>query len=190
MSLHIALDVDGVLANFVDAFLPHVSEALGRPVSVEHITEYSIEKSLGMSPELWVGLWERLEDHMYDVAEPYAGISTGLAALGTLGRLSIQTGRPDKAEAATRSWLAKHVPQITEVSFRSTRPKFTFEDAVDYFIDDSLEVVLAAGSGTPILLDRPWNRRQAPAAVQRVKTLLEAASFIAADARVATLRNN
>jgi uncharacterized HAD superfamily protein len=181
MSLHIALDIDGVLANFVDALLPHVSEVLGREVLAEHITEYSIVGSVGMPIEVWAELWERLEDRMYHEAQPYPGVVEGLTELSALGRLSIQTSRPDKAEPATRVWLAKHLPHAFDVSFRSGRPKFVAVDEVDYFIDDSLDVVLAAERGTPIIVDRPWNRRDAPAHVRRVATLTEAAAVIEAD---------
>lgn len=180
--LHIVLDIDGVLADFAGGMLPHLSAALGREVHEEHITEYYFERALGITPEVWAALWERHEHRLYAEALPYPGVEEGLRALSSLGRLSIQTGRPATSEAATRSWLAAHLPLPLDLAFRAGS-KYTAADAVDYFIEDNLADVLGATAGQALLMDRPWNQSGAPAGIRRVRSLLDAAAIIETDQR-------
>ena len=181
--LHIAIDIDGVLADFVGGLLPHLSAALGREVREEHITEDYIDRALSMTPQEWADVWSRHEHRLYAEALPYADVHEGLATLSTLGRLTIQTGRPDGAAAATREWIAMHFDMPFDIHFRSGMPKYTEADRVDYFIEDHLNTALAAERGRGILIDRPWNRTGAPAHIQRMSTLIEAAAAIEADVR-------
>ena len=181
--LHIALDIDGVLADFVGGLLPHLTAALGREVREEDITEYYIERSLRMTPEQWSDIWSRHEHRLYAEALPYAGVREGVAALASLGQLTIQTGRPERSQAATRAWIQTHLQMPFDVHFRSGTLKYTEADQVDYFIEDHAETIASAKSGRGIVIDRPWNRTGVPAHVQRVSTLVEAAAVIQADVR-------
>ncbi len=179
---HIALDIDGVLADFAGGFLPHLSRALGREVREEHITTYSFEEALHIPREVWAPIWDEFQHRVYREALPYAGVVDGFEALRDLGRLTIQTARPDGAAEATIAWVERHVGTV-EVQFRHGLGKYRHADAVDWFIEDSLDEVLRAEAGTPVLVDRPWNRLGAPDGIARVRTLLEAARHIEAHVR-------
>ena len=154
---------------------------LGRELRVEDITEYYIEHEFSLPPEIWTPLWEAHEHRLYAEALPYPGVSEGFAALADIGRLVIQTGRPDTSAEATRAWVATHLSVPIEIHFRSGRAKYTTEDGVDYFIEDHLPTLLTAAHGYGVLVDRPWNRRGAPVHTPRVTTLLEAARLIEDD---------
>ena len=95
---------------------------------------------------------------------------------------SIQTARPDRATEATLAWVERHLGPI-EVHFRHGVGKYRYDDAVDWFIEDSLDEVARAEAGIPILVDRAWNRIGAPTGIARVRTLLEAARHIEARLR-------
>lgn len=179
---HIVLDIDGVLADFAGGFLPHLSRALGRDVLEEHITVYSFEDALSVPRDVWLPVWELHQHRVYREALPYPGIAEGLEALRDLGQLTIQTARPEAAAEATIAWVERHVGSI-EVQFRAGSGKYRVADAVDYFVEDSLEEVLRAEAGVPVLIDRPWNRADAPAGIARVRSLLEAAQHIDAALR-------
>lgn len=179
---HIALDIDGVLADFTGGFLPHLSRALGREVREEHITTYSFEEALRIPREVWSPLWAQFQHRVYHEALPYDGVVEGVAALRDLGRLTIQTARPDRATEATLAWVERHLGPI-EVHFRHGVGKYRYDDAVDWFIEDSLDEVARAEAGIPILVDRAWNRIGAPTGIARVRTLLEAARHIEARLR-------
>ena len=179
---HIALDIDGVLADFAGGFLPHLSRALGREVREEHITTYSFEEALRIPREVWAPIWAAHQHRVYLEALPYDGVVEGFAALRDLGRVTIQTARPDQATEATIAWVERHFGPV-EVQFRHGLGKYRHADAVDWFIEDSLDEVLGAEAGVPILVDRAWNRLGAPAGIARVRTLIEAARHIEAQLR-------
>lgn len=179
---HIALDIDGVLADFAGGFLPHLSRALGREVREEHITTYSFEEALRIPREVWAPIWDEFQHRVYHEALPYAGVVEGFEALRDLGRLTIQTARPDRAAEATIAWLERHLGPV-EVQFRRGLGKYRHADAVDWFIEDSLEEIARAEAGVPILIDRAWNRLGAPAGIARVRTLIEAARHIEVELR-------
>lgn len=181
--LHIALDIDGVLADFTGGFLPHLSAALGREILEDHITEYSFETSLAIPPHIWTPLWATHQHRVYADAEPYAGVIEGFEALRALGDLTIQTARPSAAADETLAWVERHLGGAVEVHFRADTGKYRLADAVDYFIEDSLHEVLRAEAGRPVVVDRPWNRVGAPEGVIRVRTLIEAAERIEAEQR-------
>lgn len=181
MKPHIVLDIDGVLADFVGGLCPVVSDALGREVLEEHITEYYVTDALQIEPAIWAALWEAHEHRLYAESLPYPGIHEGLKALASLGRLSIHTGRPPQAEAATREWIVRHLDLPVDVRFLSGAAKYTSAHHVDYFVDDYLEDIVAASAGHGFIMDRPWNRTGAPATVRRVSSLLEVARHIEAD---------
>ena len=94
---HIALDIDGVLADFTGGFLPHLSRALGREVREEHITTYSFEEALRIRPdyaEAHNGLGSAL-DEQGKFAEAIAHFASDAA--------STTTGAPWAAAAAQRA---------------------------------------------------------------------------------------
>lgn len=181
---HIAIDIDGVLADYVGGLLPVVSVALGRELREEQITTYLFEHAFSITPEVWAALWAEHEHRLYAEALPYDGVREALLSLHSIARLTIQTGRPTSAHEATRTWFHTHFDLDLPLEFRPDRPKYAAEDGVDYFIDDHGETLARATStGRGFVVDRPWNRLGVPEHVVRVGSFAEAAGIIEAELR-------
>lgn len=178
--IRIGIDIDGVLADLVAAFLPHLSEAVGRTVTEADIDQYHMGRAVGLPDAEFLELWGAVEHSLYERALPYEGAPAGLRELAELGTISIQTSRPLSASQTTQDWVRTHLGPEFTVSHREAKTKFAVADGLHAFIDDHLDVIRErhGGHAIPVLLDRPWNQVEVPAGVVRSSDLSDAANRI------------
>lgn len=166
----IALDIDGVIVDLVQAMLPLLSDACGRPVRHEDITQYDIGKSLHIE-HLMNNIWKRVhDDNLWLSAPPISGALNGLKQLGDY-RLVFVTGRPEETTRGfTERWLDANKIQYEQLYFASGSKQVSDLDCIA-FIDDHLDHIReAAEAGVRTLLfNQPWNQTfQLPANCRRV----------------------
>ena len=156
--MRIALDVDGVLADVMRAWIEHGGPARAG-FRMEDARDWDFWKDLGMTKsEFYSGLNGRWEDwRTVPPTEEGLGPSTG--ELAGLGYVDIVTARDPSTDRYVRDWLAHHGIRYGEyVSVASGLMKADL--GYDVYIDDSplnAERIRETG-GRAIVYDQPWNR--------------------------------
>lgn len=167
----VAFDIDGVIADTMQLFIEIAREDYGIDgISVEHITEYSLERCLGIEPPVIREILLRIMDG--DFLQPLNPMDGAAEVLGSLigyrRPLLFVTARP--TAAAILGWIERILKLSADrVQVIATG---TFEDKTDvllrngirHFVEDRLETcfqVKAAGI-EPVVYRQPWNRQRHP----------------------------
>jgi 5'(3')-deoxyribonucleotidase len=161
--LHIALDLDDVVLDFVAGILETVNRDYDANVQPSEITDWNfgqfIDEIIGKP---W---FEWLEEHAWlwgEKFKPVPGAIGGIEKLRRAGHyIEIVTAKPEWAEDATWLWLAKYKPRVhrlTIVPIDHISNKHEITDA-DVLVDDKWENCREwAADGRPaILYNRPHN---------------------------------
>lgn len=120
--------------------------------------------------------------------KPIAGAQEGVRALAKKFRLVAVTGRNPVAEKITRAWLAKNVPEVTDVYFSDaferrdhSKSGICLKLGARVIVEDNKKyAVECASHGIPaVLLDRPWNQGILPSGVVRVRSWSDVPGIIA-----------
>ena len=172
--MKIGVDIDGVVADFVTAFLPVLKDLVGREIRYEEITHYWFQDVLGYDDETEKRVREEIDRR--DVLRHLSPITGSLETLNRLGRdheVHFVTARPGwKWGDVTRDWLAAEGYRYDSVLFREEK-KAEAGEGFDLFVEDYLENArdLAALGIQVCLYDQPWNQTDAlPDGVVRVRT--------------------
>jgi uncharacterized HAD superfamily protein len=155
-TLNIAVDIDGVLLDFIDQFIPIVKDRLGVTLTHQDIITHDLHLVLGISfKEVWEMVNETLATQMLPVI---AGAQEGMKALGQ-HNITIVTSRPAEHEKRTIENLRRYGFDVNKIYFRRYLKKFTERDGTDVLIEDSLEEALLASEFIPyvLLYRQPWN---------------------------------
>jgi hypothetical protein len=176
----VAVDLDGVVYPFVEAFRAYCAHRLGVP-DLAPATDWDFYREWGIPDDQFV---RYLEDactdfNVFSVLPPEAGTAEGWGSLRDMGvRIHVVTHRPPAGWAQTADWLLRWdlVPDTltftgdkTVVTHHAVGPVAAVEDRVEYHDD-----LVAAGVHT-VLLDRPWN---AGHDAVRVRSLADFATFV------------
>ena len=166
----IGVDIDGVLAEFVQAFAEYYNSKHGTKVSKEHFFSYNFWEVLGGTRESAVReVMQFYETAYFRGIQPIRGSQEGVAALSQ-HQLVVITSRPHVVHDETKKWVERHFPQMfkgiyltnewSEAGKSQMKPDVCLELGVDVMIEDSLEyAVQCAGKGLMVLLlNQPWNR--------------------------------
>ena len=155
--LNIAVDIDGVLLDFIDGFIPVVHERLGVTISHQDIITHDLHLLLGVPfKELWELVNITLATKVFPVIP---GAQEGLKAISH-HNISIVTSRPPEHEQQTRDNLKKYGFTFGDIHFRKYLNKFKEQDGTDILIEDSLEEALLASEHIQhvVLFCQPWNQ--------------------------------
>jgi uncharacterized HAD superfamily protein len=156
-SLQIAVDIDGVLLDFIDGFIPVVRERLGVTISHELILTHDLHLLLGISRE---EMWEIVNETL--ATKVFPAIPGAVEGFGKLDghEITLVTSRPSVHEQRTRDNLSLHGFIVDKIIFRNYLKKFTDSDGTDVLIEDSLEEALLASQyvHNVLLFEQPWNR--------------------------------
>lgn len=164
----VLLDVDGVLANFIEASL-RVLRAVG--VSAEHddVTSWHLEDSLGLTNKQRGWLMEAWSEPGFcSMIPPYAGAREGVDALREVADVYAVTAPMWSSptwQGERTEWLVKHFA-FDRKDVVSTHAKYLV--AGDVLVDDKPETVAKwrqwgritgrGHTGLGVLWDRPYNR--------------------------------
>jgi len=175
----ILVDVDGVIADFVTAYLDTYKE-LGGVVpddfewthwdSMQDLPDAHLTRHVWQDPELFLR------------PEPYPGAIDALKKMDSRYDVRIVTCVPHLHIYARNLWFAQHAPFI----HRKGQLIFTADKSLirgDIFVDDYLPHVYAwlkVNEHTGVIINRPWNKGDGgPEAYTRLDSLTSLAERLA-----------
>lgn len=160
----ILVDADGVLANFAQAVVDMVNEELGTEHQYDHIDQWDMYASMGISKEHGTAFDERIKQNYfcYGLA-PIPGAVEGLAELRKHGDVYCVTAPFDGAY-----WMPERVQWLQDfMGFDRKHVVFTHSKhlvAGEVLIDDKAQNLrdwrAEPHAGVSILFDQPWNRNE------------------------------
>lgn len=162
----LGFDIDGVVADTMEAFIRIAREEHGVTVLPEEITAFQVEDCLDMDPEVVGEIFRYLMEDPLGAGlklMPYAGMV--LKEFAHRAPLTFVTARPLAAPIA--EWLRV---MLGEAVFQQSRLVATGEHddktrhiramGLRYFIDDRAQTCLTLEEAglNPIVFSQPWNR--------------------------------
>jgi uncharacterized HAD superfamily protein len=182
MHMHIGLDLDEVLAGFIDQFVVYYNQRFGTKLRKTDFTEYEMSHTLGRGMEETTEIVYDFYDSLYFLGiPPVYGAINGVARLHDSHQVSVVTGRPAALEMKTRIWLEERfLNGFQHIVFGNhyAREGISIEKSelcrslsINLLVEDSPAYATeCATAGIPVLLmDRPWNRNgPLPSNVTRV----------------------
>lgn len=200
MSLKVALDLDGVLANLHSVLLPHFSAKVGTPLLTSMITQWNwIGKYAGNDAlnEDYFHVWEKFP---VEAIEPYErNITFTTSYLKAIAKdVDVVTAHDENSEKPILKWLEINGLVYNELvlvgdsrklngmsrsvnATSSADRKLSRTKTYDIFIDDNPSLAEKIPKGKTLLLyDQPWNRAvKGTESIIRISSLMDAASMIA-----------
>ena len=167
----IAFDIDGVVADTMEAFLNVAKNDFGIDhLRKDHITSYWLEDCLPIPAETVYAIIDRLvEDPFGTSLMPISGAREALLPLASRFPVTFVTARPSGGPIT--QWLHSILPDIPCDSLNviatgkhALKADVLKELGVSYFVEDHLETceaLFAQGIGA-IVFDQPWNRARTP----------------------------
>ena len=168
--MRIAVDIDGVKADFCGSFLPFVNKRYGTNFTKADITRYSFEEIPGFPIKTNKALAEELrmfaEDGGYRNLIPIEEARPVLEKLAKKHTLGSITKRPNLNGMLedTKAWREQHFPDIFTDLYLVKRSKIEIALNKGYvlILDDDPEVARDASQASlrAILLGNPWNTEE------------------------------
>lgn len=168
MKIHprlIGFDIDGVVADTMEAFIRIARHDYKVEVAPEDITEFQVEDCLDMDPVQVTEIFDRLlEEPLASGLKPMPYADKVLKEFAQAAPLTFVTARPQKKPIA--AWLKN---MLGEAVYKDVRLVATGEhdDKADYiksmglryFVDDRAQtcMMLENEGITPIVYSQPWN---------------------------------
>lgn len=151
----IAIDVDGVLANTVEAILPIINTGYSKNLNYTDINEFSFpieDTHIGkiIMNELYFN-----EQFTLNI-KPYKNVSKIITKLYKNYTIVILTSRPIKSDLQTKKWLEKYkIPYNYYInSYGCIKGEFNWDILIDDCADNFEDIDNRMG----ILIDQPWNK--------------------------------
>ena len=167
----IAVDIDGVLANYHEPFVGFYNERNGTNFNLENISGYDFWRAFGISEEksaCEIADFYFSED--FKEINPVEGSQDVLKLLSPKNILAIITARPDFIRKKTLEWINKYFPNVfSDVHFtnqfggngsKEKKSYFCLDRGYGVIVEDSAEYAneCAEQGINALLLNRPWNR--------------------------------
>jgi uncharacterized protein len=163
----IGFDIDGVVADTMEAFIRLAARDFSILVRPEQITDFMVEKCLDMDPRVIENIFGRLmKSPLKEGLQPISNALSVLHDLAEQAPLTFITARPDPAPIA--AWLAKHLgrqifsrARLVATGDHDGKVAHIRELGLRYFIDDRPQTcrqLAAEADITPIVFSQPWNR--------------------------------
>lgn len=186
--MKIAIDIDDVLADFVTSLCRFHNDKYGTSLTRENFHSYRVSEVWGGTDEEAISKIFEFHDSRYfrDIA-PVDGSIEAINNLSKRFDLAVLTSRHRKFEPETVEWLETYFhgaftnkiyfSHNSYADFGNTKRKsdFCMEINIAFLIEDSLEYAKECRrTGTRVyLFDRPWNRKEEPTGITRVKNWQE-----------------
>ncbi|MDG4475576.1 5' nucleotidase, NT5C type [Thiovibrio frasassiensis] len=163
----IGFDIDGVVADTMEAFIRLARSDYGARVRPEEITEFQVEDCLDLDPVMVETIFARLmEEPIACGLRLMSHARQVLSRFAEHGPLTFITARPQKKPIAR--WLKKELgPQVygrvrlVATGEHDSKAVHIREMGLDFFVDDRAQTCLqlAREEGIqPIVYRQPWNQ--------------------------------
>lgn len=162
---HVLVDCDGILADFVSAYLALVREHTGRDHVHADVTDFELHKCVTSKDEdtfIWQNLIDRpgFISNMVDLP----GAAEAMADLRSFAKVTCLTsphlGPYWMHERA--QWLLARGFKKRDIIFASDKSHVRGDVLIDDRKDNVVDWAKANPSGLAILMDCPWNQGSAP----------------------------
>lgn len=174
--IKIGVDIDGVLADFVNHFLGHYNEKNGTNFKYQDVKTFNFEDVAKVPSEV---MDKELDTYMqsdeFSEIQPLKDSIKHINILEAKYELIIITSRPTYLVDETKRWLKhyyknsfKHVLFSKNVwtddrkSGNKSKAELCMESGVNIMIEDGIEYALdiSAKEITVLLVDSPWNQKK------------------------------
>jgi len=177
--LKIALDVDGVLADVIHAWLLYNNKIRTTPILKSDISEWDFWKRYNINKFDFYKELSMCWKSWKDIPPTETDLSYASEELSKMGTVDIVTAREDSTHGDVRNWLKMHgvvFKNYVGVSEGTEKAKLDY----DVFIDDSplnAKSILARKKSI-ILYSQPWNLDFPDPRAIRIHELKNATSII------------
>lgn len=158
--LRIAVDVDGVLAETMDAWCRKANQEFGKAIKLEDLTIWASWGLVGISKDDFYRILDEVWDSWKDIPPTEDNIAARVSKIKPFGQIDIVTGRSLQTIEAVKAWLKHNMVEYDHfVRVRGWRDKVLLN--YDVYIDDAPELMPLIShrpASWGILYDRPWNR--------------------------------
>ncbi|MEM2237082.1 MAG: hypothetical protein QXR26_00100 [Candidatus Caldarchaeum sp.] len=156
--MHIALDVDGVLADLAGMIVKLYREETGVSIDRSIITEWEFWHKLSMTRQQFMEMIVKAWSRWFEIQPLEDDLSEDVEALSRIGVVDILTQRPAQTINYVKQWLKHHnirYRMFTWVPLKASKVSFVY----DVYIDDSprLAEQLQKTNRLLLLYDQPWN---------------------------------
>ncbi|MFZ5775095.1 MAG: 5' nucleotidase, NT5C type [Thermodesulfobacteriota bacterium] len=162
----IGFDIDGVVADTMEAFIRLAKTDYGATVLPEEITDYGVEECLDLDPSVVGEIFGRLVTSPIACGlRPMAMATAVLAEFAEHGPLTFITARPEKKPIAR--WLKRQLgpeaygrSRLVATGEHDNKAAFIHELGLTHFVDDRAQTCLALAEQRgiqPIVYRQPWN---------------------------------
>lgn len=174
--MRIAVDLDGVLANSMKAWLKIWYEETGQLIEFNRLSDWSFWRELNIDEETFTEILNKAWERWIEIPPTEENIGEKVLRLRTLGRTDIVTARSRNTESCALKWLNHNRVNFDKyVWVKNSEAKADLE--YDVFIDDSpsLAELLKNTRKLLLLYSQPWNRSiKESLNVRIIKSLAEA----------------
>jgi len=187
----IGIDIDEVLAEFLEAYCNFFNEKYGTKFTWENFHSYSFWKVAGGTREETTNdVHEFHKTKYFSKINPVEGSIEAINELKNGNTLYAVSSRQDHLLSDTTQWLEKHYPKMFDGIYLTnhlakSQPKKTKKEIcailkVDVLIEDQpkFAVECALENRTVILFDKPWNKAFSAKNVTRAKNWNEIINLI------------
>lgn len=177
--MKIGIDLDEVTVDFLNNLLIFYNKKTGRSLSKKDFHSYNFWEVWGGTREEAIQIVE--EFHSSDNFENISPIDSSIHSIADLAKkheILIITSRPVVWKEKTKSWVKKHLTNISLEIIHSgdfheqgkTKAAICKEKEINLIIEDNGKYALeCAESGIPVILfDQPWNKKISHSLIKRV----------------------
>ncbi len=189
--MRIGIDLDEVLANFLDPLLRFHNEIYSTSLKRDDFKSYNFWETWGGTREQAIQkVLDFYKSDYFKNIKPFEGAIESIEELSKDNELLIITSRYKAISEETEKWINKYFPDnfsgihFTNEFFDSFNNKRKHEICLDLeinsLVEDSLEYAQqCASNGINILLmDRPWNRGKLQEGIIRVHSWKEITDYL------------
>lgn len=169
--MRIAVDLDEVLAQFINAYLEWHNKKYGTAVKRDDCHDYRLWYSLASSrKENEERITEFFNTRHYQSIKPVEGATEAILSIAEQHELFVVTSRPEQRRKQTKFWINKHFPDAfsdiyftdyyTRLNNKRTKSQVCKMLKAHILIEDNIEFAKECSPllKKALLLDAPWNR--------------------------------
>jgi len=171
--MNICIDIDGTVTE-ATYWLKHANTHFGRTLTPADVTEYNIDKVLGIDQATYNAFYARYGEAMHRESEIRPGASAVINRLYENHRIHFVTARSETMRSVSLEWLNSQRIPLDTLSLLGSHDKVrqARELNCDLFIEDRYEnaIQLSLAGFQVLLVDCPYNRGALPRSVQRISS--------------------